>query len=60
MRQINAAKRNGAKLVVIDPGASRSPNRHTCICRSVLERMWCWRGRLLWSWRDWAASIAPS
>jgi len=39
MRQINAAKRNGAKLVVIDPGASRSPNRHTCICRSVLERM---------------------
>ena len=41
---INQARRAGAKLVVVDPCAPRSPSRPTCTWRSGPAPTWCWRG----------------
>jgi len=53
-------KRNGAKLVVVDPRRVKVAEQAQLYLPVVPEPTWCWRGQIAWSWRDWAASTAPS
>ena len=51
MRHINAAKRNGAKLVVIDPTARQGRRAGApASARSAPAPTWCWPGRSPSNW----------